>query len=90
MSKSWRDHARPIIAQILKDTAGQDEAVIKKALYDAYPFGLREMHPYKVWFDEIKRQRGAQRPRTPAQKAKDAEAVARWNAPHLFNGDEAA
>jgi hypothetical protein len=54
---SWRDRARPIIAQVLRDTAGKSEAEIKKALFDAYPFGPREYHPYKIWLSEIKVQR---------------------------------
>lgn len=91
MSKSWRDHAAPIVAQVLAQTAGQDEKAIKKALFDAYPFGQREMHPYKIWLDEIKRQRGVRRPLTKIQKAKAVEAIARWNEPHLFDeGQEVA
>lgn len=57
MSKSWREIARPIIAQVLADTKGQPEQAIRKALKDAYPFGARMWHPYKVWLNEIKRQR---------------------------------
>jgi hypothetical protein len=55
---SWRDRARPIVAEVLRATSGQDEAAIRKALRDAYPFGQREHHPYKIWLDEIRRQRG--------------------------------
>jgi hypothetical protein len=55
---TWRDSATPIIARVLKETKGQDEKAIKKALFDAYPFGARQYHPYKIWLDEIKRQRG--------------------------------
>lgn len=57
MAKSWRDCARPIIAKVLTETKGQDEKVIKRALFDAYPFGQRAMYPYKIWRSEIKRQR---------------------------------
>ncbi len=57
-TKTWRDSARPIIARVLNETAGKPEADIKKALYDAYPFGMREYHPYKIWLDEIRVQRG--------------------------------
>lgn len=56
-SCSWRESARPIIARVLTATRGQDESVIRKALREAYPFGMRENYPYKVWLDEIKRQR---------------------------------
>jgi hypothetical protein len=55
---AWRDYAAPIIAKVLNETRGQDEKVIKQALRDAYPFGERKYHPYKIWLDEIKVQRG--------------------------------
>lgn len=61
MAKTWRDTARPIIAKVLEENAGKDEAVIKKALYDAYPFGQRQYHPYRIWLDEIKVQRKQKR-----------------------------
>lgn len=55
---AWRDKAAPIIATVLRRTAGQGEKEIAKALHDAYPFGERSMWPYKIWLDEIARQRG--------------------------------
>lgn len=58
MNRSWPDIARPIVARILRETAGQDEAAIKAALFDGYPFGQRNYTPYKIWLDEIRRQRG--------------------------------
>lgn len=58
---SWRDYARPIIARVLKETQGQDEQVIRRALKDAYPFGQRDYHPYKIWLDEIAVQRGTKK-----------------------------
>jgi hypothetical protein len=58
MSRTWRDSCRPIIAKVLKENNGKPESVIKKALFDAYPFGVRQYHPYKIWLDEIKVQTG--------------------------------
>jgi len=55
---SWRDNARPLIARILKETEGKSEREIRKALRDGYPWGPRAMHPYKIWCDEVRRQRG--------------------------------
>jgi hypothetical protein len=55
--KTWRDSARPIIHRVLKEQEGSDEATIKQALYEAYPFGQRKYHPYKIWLDEIRVQR---------------------------------
>lgn len=54
----WREYCAPIIAKVLDENKGKPEAVIKKALLEAYPFGQRKMHPYKIWLNEIQRQRG--------------------------------
>ena len=57
----WRKHCGPIIHKVLEETKGQDEKVIRKALKEAYPFGMRKYHPYKIWLDEIKAQRGTKK-----------------------------
>jgi hypothetical protein len=54
---TWREHCRPIIAKVLADNKGREEKEIRKALRDAYPYGQRAMHPYKIWCDEVKKQR---------------------------------
>jgi chaperonin GroEL (HSP60 family) len=54
---TWRESCSPIIAKVLADNKGKDEKEIRKALRNAYPFGVRAMHPYKIWCDEIKKQR---------------------------------
>ena len=59
MSEShWRNHAGPIIARVIAEHAGEDESKVRLALRDAYPFGQRKYHPYKIWLDEIARQLG--------------------------------
>jgi hypothetical protein len=50
--------ARPIIHRVLQETKGQDEKAIRKALREAYPWGERSMHPYKIWISEIAVQLG--------------------------------
>lgn len=59
---NWRETAGPIIAEVLAANKGADEKTIRKALFDAYPFGQRKYHPYKIWLDEIARQRGKKWP----------------------------
>jgi hypothetical protein len=59
---TWRERATPIIEDVLRITAGQDEKAIRVALRDAYPFGPRQYHPYRIWCDEVKRQRGLKKP----------------------------
>jgi len=55
---TWREHCRPIIAKVLADNKDKSEKEIRKELRNAYPYGERAMHPYKIWCDEIKRQIG--------------------------------
>lgn len=52
----WRKIAAPIIARVIEQTGREDERALRKALREAYPFGERSMHPYKIWRDEIRRQ----------------------------------
>lgn len=60
---TWRDKARPVIERVLRETVGKPEKEIRAALRDAYPFGERQYHPYKVWLDEIRRQRTGAKPK---------------------------
>lgn len=71
---SWRDKAAPIIRRVLSETEGQPEADRRRALREAYPFGEKKYHPYRVWLDEIHAQKNPRPPRPPsrAQRARDA------------------
>lgn len=69
MSQSkWREQFRPIIARILAENDGQNEAVIRKALSDAWRWGPRQNHPYQMWRKEIAVQRGLKTERTPGRR----------------------
>ena len=59
--RTWRDGCKPIIHKVLKENEGKTDKEIRKALLEAYPFGERAYHPYKIWLDEIKVQRGLKR-----------------------------
>jgi len=52
----WRNIAAPIIVEVIARVGRDDERALRKALHDAYPFGERRMHPYKIWCDEVRRQ----------------------------------
>jgi len=56
MKQAWRDHCRPIIATVIEQTGTDDMKKLRKALRDAYPYGQRKLHPYKIWRSEIRRQ----------------------------------
>ena len=58
MTSWWRAKAAPIVARVLAETAGKPEPEIRAALRAAYPFGVRRHHPYRIWCDEIRVQRG--------------------------------
>jgi hypothetical protein len=53
---TWRDDCRPIIAEVIQRVGTTDPRALRAALLEAYPYGQRSMHPYKIWRDEIRRQ----------------------------------
>jgi len=55
---TWRDRARPIIFEVIEQVGKEDMKSLRKALRDAYPWGERKYHPYKIWLDEIRVQLG--------------------------------
>lgn len=58
----WRNTASPIIAKVIADGKGKSLKEIRRDLRDAYPFGERRYHPYKIWLDECQRQLGLKWP----------------------------
>lgn len=70
----WRHRAKPIIARVLWETEGRSDKEIQAALLEAYPFGPKAFHPYKIWRDEIARQTGKKPPLgTRTRKAPEAD-----------------
>jgi hypothetical protein len=57
----WRDEARVIVAAVVRDVGIRDPVALRKALYDAYPFGERRHYPYKAWLQVVKEQIGGMR-----------------------------
>lgn len=55
---TWRDIARPIIAEVIDREGTDDMRKLRRALRAAYPFGERRRWPYKVWCHEIRVQLG--------------------------------
>ncbi len=58
MTSYWRKIAAPIIAGVLAETNGMPAKEIRAALRQAYPFGVRRHHPYRIWLDEVRVQTG--------------------------------
>jgi len=51
---NWRSIAFSVIAEVEERYKNESYGALKRALYDAYPFGSRENYPYKVWCEERK------------------------------------
>jgi hypothetical protein len=52
---TWRSRCQLLIARIISE-CGDNEKLMRKKFRDEYPFGAKELWPYKVWRDEIKKQ----------------------------------
>jgi len=63
----WRDKATPIIAAIISAHPA-DTPERRRLIRDAYPFGPRQYHPYKIWCDEVARQTGKKADRNDRKK----------------------
>ena len=72
MSGSWRDDAAPIISEVITRVGRGDMKALKKAIREAYPYGERSHHPYKIWCSEVRYQLGVKKrfERIPGVKAK--------------------
>jgi hypothetical protein len=66
---SWRQYSAPIIKRVIEQCGTEDMKLLRKKLHEAYPFGERKYHPYKIWCDEIRRQLGLNPTKSAKQKA---------------------
>ena len=55
---SWRTSARIIIRGVISEVGRADDRFLRRKISEAYPFGERKYHPYKIWLDEVKKQLG--------------------------------
>jgi hypothetical protein len=65
MSNTWRDIAAPIIADVIAANRQSDTATLRRALREAYPFGIRKHWPYKIWCSEVRKQLGGPVKKSP-------------------------
>ncbi len=53
---SWRLGSIEAITKTLASLPPDaDDKAKRKAISDAYPFGPRQYHPYKIWLSEVKK-----------------------------------
>lgn len=58
MQMTWREIHRPRIRAIIEKVGTHDKKALKNALFEAWEYGERKYHPYKIWLDEIRQQLG--------------------------------
>jgi hypothetical protein len=58
---SWQQVASPIIMRVIAECGTADMNLLRRKLRQAYPFGERKYHPYKIWCDEVRSQLGLKR-----------------------------
>lgn len=66
--KTWRDIASPVIEAVIKANKELPAKELKNKISEAYPFGERQYHPYKVWLDEVKIQLGEKHRKKPGRQ----------------------
>ncbi len=50
MERTWRDEAN----RVLREFYAKGHTPTKDELFEAYPWGMREYWPYKVWCEQVK------------------------------------
>lgn len=65
---SWYEHALSVVRRTVAENPTLEGAELRKAVSEAYPFGEREMWPYKAWCKAVSKVLG------PSQKQLDAQA----------------
>jgi hypothetical protein len=77
---TWRDSAKAHISEVVRNNPGIDLKAMKKKLREAYPYGERAMHPYKIWCDQVNKTLKVLYPEFRPRSAKQTEP----NEPTLF------
>jgi len=55
MKSRWREVANQVIAEIAAENRDLPDKELRTKISEAYPFGERAMHPYKIWLDAVKK-----------------------------------
>ena len=49
----WRKQSIAVIKSVVAAVGTEDPIALRRAISEAYPFGLRQHYPYKVWLEEV-------------------------------------
>lgn len=60
MKSHWREQSSRVISEAIQSgvALGLEGDALERHVSAAYPFGAREMHPYKIWLSEVRFQLG--------------------------------
>ena len=53
-TSGWRLRSRSVIANAFAENPDANRKQMRKILFEAYPFGVRQYTPYKLWCQEVK------------------------------------
>ena len=67
----WCNISRLVIQQLISENPGCTVDEMRKLVSEAYPFGQRAMHPYKVWLSTVREILGPSPKALKAQRAND-------------------
>jgi hypothetical protein len=80
---TWREKSAAVIARVVAEVGTDDQRALKKALFDAYPFGERQYHPYKIWCNERAKVLKSEPDGSAPMSVLEAQAVEK----DIWNGD---
>ncbi len=63
----WRTEAAKVVQAAIAtgEARGLTGPALLRHIREAYPFGPRRNHPYKIWLSEVNRQLGRSTPKPP-------------------------
>lgn len=70
---NWSTKSAAVITGVIRDNPGVTGKALFALVDAAYPFGLREHHPYKMWLRERRRLLGAHPRKTKPGICKDCQ-----------------
>lgn len=58
LDSPWRRKAREICDRVRRESPEARGKDLRRLLRQAYPFGQRKFHPYRIWCSEVRRALG--------------------------------
>lgn len=85
---TWREVAQRVIAEVRRAHPKAAGPELRRLLRDAYPWGPRRYHPYRIWCEEVRRALGLPRKKTSRSPRVRLQVKAEAATLPLFDGGE--